>query len=99
MYEVDDELGVLGGRGGQDAVPEIEDVPPSGGARSVEDAAHPFLENGLWQEEARGVEVALQRDRVAGAAAGLRKRHAPIHTDHVGPRPAEDAEKLAGLDS
>ena len=59
MHEVDDELCIFGRRRRQDAMAEIEDVPWPRGASLGEHAAHTLLEDGLGQEQARGIQISL----------------------------------------
>src|SRR3954451_10055926 len=96
--EIDDEPRIFRRRRGKDPVTEVEDVPGSCLSGIVEDALHPRFEDRLRQEQARRIEVSLQRHRVASPFSRVRQRDAPVDADHVGAGAGEDPEKLARLD-
>src|SRR5574337_332493 len=79
---LDERLDVLRRRRGLDAVAEVEDVTGLV-AHRLEQAAGAGDERGLWAEEQRRVEVALQRHRGGELAAPLLDRQAPVERDHV----------------
>src|ERR1700722_14887496 len=68
---------------GNDAVPQIEDVP--GAAAGLgEYLTHAFAEQIFTGKKSDGVEVALHGNRVAEGGPALVQGHPPIESDHVG---------------
>src|SRR5262245_48339866 len=96
LYRPDEGLGVLDGRVEEDAMAEVGDVarPAAPGgqhtARLLDDAlARP-------EQEAR-VEVALDRETAARAAAGLGEVRAPVDAQGVGARGGRQLDEVRAL--
>mmetsp|Transcript_35452 Transcript_35452/g.113260 ORF Transcript_35452/g.113260 Transcript_35452/m.113260 type:complete len:227 (-) Transcript_35452:519-1199(-) len=91
---VDEELGVVFGRGGFDAVAEVHDVVLAVG--DSEDFLGLGLDGFLWPvPEEGGVEVALDADVIRDDLPGLGEVDGVVDGDDVGPRGGELGEALA----
>ena len=74
---------------------EVEDVAgPAGGA--PQDAPHRGLERLGWRQQGDGIEVALHADVLADGAPARVEVHAPVETDHVAARLAQERQQPRG---
>ncbi len=89
-----DEAGQLVGiRGGQDAVAQVEDVAAAPGHGQHRPSL--FGQDGPGGEAGGGVEVALHADARADAPAGFVQRDPPVDAYDIGAGPGEVGQELS----
>src|SRR5579864_3935674 len=96
MNCVDENLQILDGRVGQNAVTQVEDVTVSAGS-AAKHAARPLANNVRGAEQHSRVEVPLNAQSETDAAPSLVERHAPVEGHDVRPRLRYGLEQACGI--
>src|SRR5438876_10797599 len=84
MNGVREDLEILDGRVGQDAVAQVEDVAVAT-ARTAQHVARPLANEVCRPQQHSRVEIALDAQPVTDAAPTLVERHAPVERHDVRP--------------
>ena len=96
MNGVDEDLEILDGRVGQDAMSQVEDVAVAA-ARAVQHVARP-LANQVWRPQQHSrVEIALDAQPVTDEAPSLVERQAPVERHYVRPGIRYRLEQTRGI--
>lgn len=96
MYEIDQASYVIDGCAWQDAMTQIENVAGPPGSL-IKDQLSTFLQFGPGRKECDGIEIALDRYRIAKLLPGLRQIDVPVDADHIAARLLYQVKHAAGI--